>query len=289
MPKIILFLLGLHAIICSQSQLPLAIQTPPFGTSHLEMISFLNKIDDNSSMIEMEIGSKSNRGREIPVIFIPERRNWKPQQISVMIFAQQHGDEPSGKEALLMLIHHIYLNGVANFPNLNLILIPMVNPDGNELDQRRNSRQIDLNRNHLILTEPETRLLHQLFAKYKPQVTLDVYEYGGTTWLRKGYIKDFGEQLDCISNPALPAELKEYALNTILNPVIEMTRVRNVTANRYLITSEDFNRPARHSTTDIDDGRKMILILLSASLVISIKTKSLIMINSNLCIREKKT
>lgn len=144
----------------------------------------------------------------------------------------------------------------------------MVNPDGNELDQRRNSRRVDLNRNHLILTEPETRLLHQLFVEYNPQVTLDVHEYGGTTWLRKGYIKDFGEQLDCISNPALPAELKEYALNTILNPVIQMTRVRNVTANRYLITSDAFIRPARHSTTDIDDGRNSFGINLTLSFIL---------------------
>ncbi|MDZ7762884.1 MAG: hypothetical protein U5K00_00445 [Melioribacteraceae bacterium] len=35
----------------------------------------------------------------------------------------------------------------------------------------------DLNRNHLILTEPETIGLHKLFNEYHFEVTMDVHEY----------------------------------------------------------------------------------------------------------------
>ncbi len=268
MLKSLLFLITLVSLLHSQIQLPLAMQTPPVGTFHSEMLSFLNEMNRTSPNIEMETGTKSNDGREIPVVFIPERKNWQSTQIPVIIFAQQHGDEPSGKEALLMLIHGIYLKSHLDFPNLAFIIVPMVNPDGNEVHQRRNGRRVDLNRNHLLLSEPETRLLHQLFATYQPLVTLDVHEYGGTTWLEHGYIKDLGEQFDCLSNPALPAELKEYALNVILNPVIEMTRTRKVKANRYLITSENFTMPARHSTTDIDDGRNSFGINFTLSFIL---------------------
>ncbi len=268
MLKSIFFILVIGTMLYGQIQLPLARQTPPIGTFHREIMVYLNEVIQVCPLIEMEMQTKSSAGREIPVLFIPKRNEWQPQQIPIMLFAQQHGDEPSGKEALLMLIHEIYLKSHRDFPNLAFIIVPMANPDGNEVHQRRNGRRVDLNRNHLLLSEPETRLLHQLFATYQPLVTLDVHEYGGTTWLEHGYIKDLGEQFDCLSNPALPAELKEFALNVILNPVLEMVRTRKVKANRYLITSENFTTPARHSTTDIDDGRNSFGINFTLSFIL---------------------
>ncbi|MBC8183856.1 hypothetical protein H8E88_22410 [candidate division KSB1 bacterium] len=251
----IIFLL-FPIVLYSQIQLPLSRQTPPEGTSNSQMMEFLNEIIAKKNIFDFEIAGKSRLQLDIPVIFFPNRNEWKKENTTVMIFAQQHGNEPSGKEALLMLIYEFYLD--ANFydvKNLNLILVPMVNPDGNEIHQRRNSHKYDLNRNHVILTEPETQMLHQLFEKYKPEVTLDVHEYGYTTWLKQGYIKNFGEQFDCISNPAIPAKLKNYALNEILHPTLDLTKSRGVKANRYLITRGDLTHFVRHSTTDINDGR----------------------------------
>jgi len=253
--QIIIFIL-FPLVLYSQIRLPLSKQTPPAGTSYLQLMEFLNDIKTEENNFDFEIAGTSNQQRDIPVIFFPSRVKWKNDNTTVMIFAQQHGNEPSGKEALLMLIHELYLNpDFCDLQLLNLILAPVVNPDGNEIHQRRNSHKCDLNRNHVILTEPEIRMLHQLFEEYKPEVTLDVHEYGYTTWLKQGYIKDFGEQLDCISNPAIPEKLRNFAVYEILNPTIILTRTRGVRANRYLITRGDFNHFVRHSTTDINDGR----------------------------------
>jgi len=262
-------ILFLPALVYAQIDLPLAEKTPPIGTSHQEMLTFLQEIVFSSKLIELEIGTKSTTGREIPVIYIPPKSIWKKEKATVMLFAEQHGNEPSGKEALLMLIHHIFTEPKQSFyNNLNLILIPMVNPDGNESYQRRNSRNIDLNRDHVILTEPETRMLHLLFNKYKPEVTLDIHEYGMDTWLELGYIKDFGEQLDCVSNMAIPAEFKTFSINEILQPTLKLTRTRGVNANRYLICRSNLNLPVRHSTTDIDDGRNSFGIQHSLSFIL---------------------
>jgi len=255
MKKWFVLLVFLPALLFAQIQLPLSVQTPPVGTSYNEMIDFLKQIVPNSKSLELQFPAKTDLDREIAVLFYPERNQWK-NNTTVMIFAQQHGNEPSGKEALLMLLHEIYLNPESNeFKNLNLILVPMVNPDGNEAHQRRNSRKIDLNRNHVILTEPETQMLHHLFEQYKPEVTLDVHEYGSRTWLKQGYIKNLGEQLDCLSNPAIPLELKRFAFTEILEPTIDGTRLLGVKANRYLITQPNIEEFVRHSTTDINDGR----------------------------------
>ncbi len=256
MKKLIILFLCFPFIIYSQIRLPLEKQTPPLGTSHEQMMDYLEKITRNSDVFQMEVSGKSHQNREIPVVYFPRRTQWEKNNTTVMVFAQQHGNEPSGKEALLMLLHELHLDPQNyDFEKLNLILVPMVNPDGNEADKRRNADGCDLNRNHVILTEPETQALHQLFEKYQPQVTLDVHEYGYRTWLEHGFIKDFGEQLDCISNPAIPAKLKSFAIGEILTPTLTQTRDRGVTANRYLITRSDMNHFVRHSTTDINDGR----------------------------------
>ena len=256
MKKLSILVLFYPIILFGQIRLPLAAQTPPQGTSNIEMINYLKKVVAESDLFDMEIGGTTHENREIPVVYFPRHNQGKNRNITVMVFAQQHGNEPSGKEALLMLIHELYLNpNKYDFDNLNLILIPMSNPDGNEAHKRRNGKNYDLNRNHVILTEPETQMLHRIFEKYKPEVTLDVHEYGYRTWLKKGFIKDFGEQFDCISNPAIAREIKKFAIDEILNPTISKTRERKVKANRYLITRGDFDYFVRHSTTDINDGR----------------------------------
>lgn len=256
MKKLLILFALLPAILFGQIQLPLALQTPPAGTSHSEMMKFLKETVSRSKLFEMDFQAKTISGREIPVIFCPKRSQWKKGNTTALIFAQQHGNEPSGKEALLMLIYEIYLKlEPNNYQKLNLILVPMVNPDGNEAHQRRNGDKVDLNRNHVIVTEPETRLLHHLFEKYQPEITLDVHEYGAGTWLPQGFIKDLGVQLDCLSNPAIPTEFKRFAYIEILEPTVDSTRLKGVNANRYIITQSNLTDFVRHSTTDIDDGR----------------------------------
>lgn len=256
MKKLFALVLLIPLFVFGQQRLPLEIQTPPIGTSHADMLQFLNSIAVDSRIFDLEISGNSAKGRELPALFFPKKNDWKNDDITVMVFAQQHGNEPSGKEALLMLIHELYLNRQKyDLNNLNLILIPMVNPDGNEVHRRRNGNNYDLNRNHVILSEPEVQMLHRIFNKYNPEITLDVHEYGFSSWLDLGYIKNFGEQLDCISNPAIPGHLKDFALTEILTPTISASRERNVRANRYLITGGNLDYFVRHSTTDIDDGR----------------------------------
>ena len=269
MKKYLITCLIFPALLYSQIRLPLEKQTPPEGTSHQEMIEYLENIVGQSDNFELEFAGYSAQERTIPVVYFPQRKHWKKHATTVMIFAQQHGNEPSGKESLLMLINELYLNPVRyDFSNLNLILVPMVNPDGNETHRRRNGNDYDLNRNHVILSEPETQLLHQIFNQHRPEVTLDVHEYGFSSWLHHGYIKDFGEQIDCISNPAIPAVLKEFSLNEILSPTIQQTRERGFRANRYVITRSELDALIRHSTTDINDGRNGFGIKLTLSFIL---------------------
>src|SRR5574338_354913 len=148
-------------------------------TTHSELSQFIKESDESSELITSEILTKSVEGRELFAVYFSNSEFGKDEsKIKVLIFAQQHGNEQSGKEGALLLIQELikpenqYL-----FDKIDLVLIPQMNPDGSEKNQRRNGNGMDLNCNHLILTEPETIALHNLFNKHLFEVTMYVNEY----------------------------------------------------------------------------------------------------------------
>ena len=96
--------------------------------------------------------------------------------LTVLISCQQHGNEPSGKEAALELARELVVDDGGLLDHMDLILVPQINPDGAQAGTRRNAADADLNRNHVMLSEPETTALHDLFLDWMPEVTLDVHE-----------------------------------------------------------------------------------------------------------------
>ncbi len=158
-------------------------------TSHQELLDYLKELANTSDLISIDTIGRSVQGREIPVVHFSENDSNK---IRVLVFCQQHGNEPSGKEAALLLIKELAYNTEHNlYNNLDLYVIPSVNLDGNEAAKRRNANGEDLNRNHLILTEPEVIALHKFFNQLIPEVTLDVHEYSAfrKSFLKVGYVR----------------------------------------------------------------------------------------------------
>ncbi|MBK7408845.1 MAG: peptidase M14 [Saprospirales bacterium] len=88
--------------------------------------------------------------------------------VKVLLWSQMHGDESTATMALFDLFK--FLQGNDEFNNLralfreqlSLYFIPMLNPDGAELYQRRNAIDIDINRDALRLQTPEGALLKKI-------------------------------------------------------------------------------------------------------------------------------
>ena len=74
-------------------------------TPHKELLDYLKELDNTSDLISINTIGESVQGREIPVVHFTGRGNNK--KIKVLIFCQQHGNEPSGKEAALLLIKEL--------------------------------------------------------------------------------------------------------------------------------------------------------------------------------------
>lgn len=229
-------------------------------TGHEEMMAQLRKLDAASPAVAMTVIGRSTQGRDIPALFVSRgrfaaRRDRKPV---ALVFCQQHGDEASGKEAALQLAAWLPGNGRDILDRLDLILVPCANPDGAELRQRRNARDRDLNRNHVLLSEPETLALHRLFQQWFPEIVLDVHEYGAVSkwWVGQGVIKNADEMLGWPSNLNIDAAIRAFGQDVFYPAVRERVAGAGVILFPYMVGSPDAGDRLRYSTNDIDDGRQ---------------------------------
>lgn len=234
--------------------------------------SFVKEAADKNPKLKVEIIGQSVEGKNIPAVKISASTFGKDKsKIKVLIFAQQHGNEPSGKEGILLLLKDFAEGKIDNLlKRIDLILIPQMNPDGGDRDVRRNSRGMDLNRNHLILTEPETQSLHKLFNQYLPEVTVDVHQYFPLSedWIKYRYYKNFDETIGSITNPNASVAIKDFTRNTFIPFAKKYLNKRGFSFFEYAPGGPPEIERIRLSTYDINDGRQSIGILNSFSLII---------------------
>lgn len=98
------------------------------------MVNFIVNIDKSNDLVEAKIIGQTVK-KEICIVcsFSNEKFGLNPNKIKVIIFAQQHGNEPSGKEGALLLINDLLKKeNKYIFDKIDLALIPQVNADGGE-------------------------------------------------------------------------------------------------------------------------------------------------------------
>lgn len=264
MTKVIFFVLTLLTVnMFSQSMLtPLQKSDYKKITSHADISQFIKEVDEKSDMIKSEVITKSVEGRELFAVYFSKDGFGKDEsKIKVLIFAQQHGNEQSGKEGALLLINELlkpeneYL-----FDKIDFVLVPQMNPDGSEKNQRRNGNNMDLNRNHLILTEPETIGLHKLFNKYLFEVTMDVHEYAphGDEYREYGYRHNDDEELGVNTNINIDEKIRTMQKKVYLPYIEKYFKDRNFSYFEYIPGGPPEIDYIRHSTFDINDGRQSL-------------------------------
>jgi len=99
---------------------------------------------------------------------------------TIHLTAGIHGDEPAGSMAILKLLQ----NNVFS-EDFDVILFPLLNPEGMQANQRENGKSKDINRDYLKLETPEARC-HTQWLKNNIQrfdVSLNLHE----DWEAQGY------------------------------------------------------------------------------------------------------
>lgn len=269
--NIVYILLIIVAKIYSQT-LPLEVNNYQSPTSHKQLSEFVKELDEYSDLLKVEEIGKSVEGREIFVLkFSTNQFGNDANKLRLLFFAQQHGNEQSGKEGALLLAKELLKDhNLSLFERIDLALIPQVNPDGAELNKRRNANNIDLNRNHLLLEEPEVQALHNFFNKYNFEVTLDVHEYYpySEEWKEFGFYKRADEQLGLLTNPNVSEKIIEYSKEKVLPFVSQWLQSKSYSFNEYVVGGPPNIERLRHSTVDINDGRQSFGILNTLSFIL---------------------
>jgi len=153
-------------------------------TRYDELIGFMTEIQKmNPGLVELRYLGVSHQGKRIPWVRIGKRvRDTSvsaEKPIEVWMQGGLHGDEPASTEGLLYLIYQCVKSwdSLPYMHNLTLNVVPMVNPDGFEIQERENAQGLDLNRDQTKLLASESIPLKQAMAEVRPDVAVDFHEY----------------------------------------------------------------------------------------------------------------
>ncbi|MFT3666460.1 M14 family metallocarboxypeptidase [Piscinibacter sp.] len=155
---------------------------------------------------------------------------------AVLLIGQQHGDEPAGAEALLVVARSLAQGTLAPLlERIDVIVLPRANPDGAQAGQRATASGIDLNRDHLLLRTPEAQAIAGLMRDYAPAVVADAHEYAAV----QPYLERFGAvaRADALLQYAMAAGVHEYvgraAEEWFRRPLLERLQKEGLSSDWY--------------------------------------------------------
>jgi len=223
--------------------------------SYADMESFLKSVD-GKGVVSVSVEGKTTKGRSLYLVHVG--RDPKPEW-SVLFYAQQHGDEISGKDALLFLIRDIAKDPSLLPSGVDLWIMPMMNPDGAEARTRVNGAGVDINRDHITLEQPETQALHRVVQRLRPHVAVDCHEFARETegYRKRGWAKWPDITMDGINNP-----LFDPMLMAIAKQWFQAAGKASLDAGhpflQYWVGGVPPDDEQRHSAPDIDSGMNAI-------------------------------
>ena len=120
----------------------------------------IDKFSANAKFKVINVG-KSIGGKDLSLISIGTG------ETNVFLWSQMHGNEPTATQAIFDILNFFDSGDFkaekdAILTNLTVHFLPMLNPDGAELYQRRNLLGIDINRDALRLQSPESQTLKRV-------------------------------------------------------------------------------------------------------------------------------
>jgi hypothetical protein len=142
--------------------------------SQAEMLQWLEPLRAQKVFTMTPVG-RSAEGRTISMLKLGSGKT------TVLLWSQMHGDESTATMAIMDILNffaqepgHVVTRLIHQ--NLNLLIIPMLNPDGAERFQRRTAQSIDMNRDALALRTPEARILKETRDTYQPHFGFNLHD-----------------------------------------------------------------------------------------------------------------
>lgn len=202
-----------------------------------EIADFLSVLAADSHEADCVTIGYSVRGAPIRALLC--RRDGNSPRPRVMLVGSHHGgSEPAGGEALIEIARALLHGDLRELlDHLDVVVIPNSNPDGRDDDSSRNANSVNLNRDYVLLSQPESRALNAAVQRYRPDVVLDAHESAALkrkSLGRAGYLTEFQAQFDVANNPALPTGMRRYGEEVLLEELIARVDSGGLHAQRYI-------------------------------------------------------
>lgn len=158
-------------------------------TPHHEVVAFYERLAAAAPEVRVAEVGRSREGRPLHQVVVARPPLTEPREAHasgkpiVFIGAQVHGDEPAGKEGLMLFARDLALGDLRGLlDDLVFVLVPQMNPDGAESGtwgSRSNAAGYNVNRDYLRLANPETRAIVATLVAWRPHVIVDAHELPG--------------------------------------------------------------------------------------------------------------
>jgi hypothetical protein len=191
----------------------------------------------------------------------------------VLLIGQQHGDEPAGSEALIVIAQALAqgahgsvgapaaLGGLpALLDRIDIVILPRANPDGAAAGSRVSASGIDVNRDHLLLRTPEAQVQAQLAREFNPVVVVDAHEYSvlGRFVEKFGAVQRFDALVQYAMVANLPAFITRASEEWFRQPLLQSLKRQGLSSEWYYTTSTDVaNRQVSMGGVQPDTGRNV--------------------------------
>jgi len=166
------------AAIWDRTHLPSPL--PPL-VRHADVVAAIGRATAATpDLVRSEVIGESVAGRSIAHLWLGRG------PLHVLLWSQMHGDEPTATVALFDVVQYLQTRRASPhvermLSRLTIHMVPMLNPDGAEVPERRNAQGIDINRDALRLQTPEGRALKALRDRLNPPIGFNLHNQNWRT------------------------------------------------------------------------------------------------------------
>lgn len=227
-------------------------QTPSFTkkdrsfTTQEEMMEFLNDVVATGKNVQMEIIGHSLEHREIPMLIYSTNAEGSKEfkaKPTIWLQALVHGSEPAAGESALVIAQELAKGSLTDvLKDINVIIIPRINPDSGYYFERNSTTNLNGNRDHINLEMVELQVLHETYKRFTPEVVIDAHEYGLIPFYdrigEEGATKADDVLLLAGKNLNIPASIREKAEKWFINEPFKALDKKGYSNGSYYLISQ---------------------------------------------------
>jgi predicted deacylase len=155
-------------------------------TSYDELMSFLYDVQSRTDRMLIRHIATTAEGRDMPLVILgappaaTSASAFFSGRPTVFFTGNVHGGERAGREGSLQLIRELALGSARSLlDEVNVLIVPSLNPDGAEERRRTNALGYDMNRDFIVAETPEIAgILETVLLEWWPDVYVDVHNGG---------------------------------------------------------------------------------------------------------------